>query len=443
MSGAPHAAEIEIQFADLHPSLTPQAAIVEANRCLNCFDAPCTAACPTHIDVPAFIKKIARDNLRGSALRILNSNVLGLSCSRVCPVDVLCEGSCVMHARGERAIEIGMLQRYAMEAFYAAGAHVNWNSVNARSERIACIGGGPASLACAAELRRQGFPVTIFESRPEAGGLNTYGVAEYKLSAGDSLREVDFIRSLGVEIVTGKRVGEDIPVEELEAKFDTIFIGAGLGTGHGLETTASASPPVIDALRFIEAYKSRRPMTTGSRVLVVGGGNTAIDAACASKRLGADDVLLVYRRSEVEMPAFKFEIAHSRHEGVRILFQLEPAGLYAEGVEFVRMRLTTPDAGGRRTAEPEPGSETRIECDTVITAIGQSKLLQLLSTFHGVHLRKGAVVIDPATGQTSNPKYFAGGDCVSGGREVVDAAAEGKRAALGIASMLSGKSVRG
>ena len=435
---------IDAIFSDIHPSLSHQAAIVEANRCLNCFDAPCTTACPTHIDVPGFIGKIARGNLRGSALRILDANILGLSCSRVCPVDVLCEGSCVMHGRGERPIAIGLLQRHAMERFYESGARMTLPVAPQRAQHVACVGGGPASLACAAELRRFGFPVTIFESRAIAGGLNAFGVAEYKLNASDSRREVDFVRSLGVAIETGATVGENLSLEELESNYAAIFIGIGLGAGSRLENAAGGTRG-IDALRFIEAYKKREPVPVGRQVIVIGGGNTAVDAACAAKRLGAGEVTLAYRRREREMPAFAFEIAHARAEGVNLLFQVEPFAFHAGAtvgspvgsMEFRRTRLTEPDASGRPGIEPDFGTEFAIPCDMLITAIGQSKLLELLERFQTVELRDGRVVIDPATGRTSNSKYFAGGDCVSGGREVVDAVADGKRAARGIAAMLS------
>ncbi len=429
---------IETRFQDLHPALSAQSAVVEANRCLNCFDAPCMGACPTHIDIPGFIKKIARDNLRGSALRILDANVLGLSCSRVCPVDVLCEGSCVMHGRGERAIAIGLLQRHAMEHFYDNGAQVPWKPAAERQQRVACIGAGPASLACAAALRRTGFSVTIFEKRSLAGGLNSHGVAEYKLQVSDSLREVEFIRSLGVGIETGKSVGDDISLQELERQFDAIFLGIGLGESHPLNLSGEGAPEIIDAMRYIEAYKMRAPFPTGARVVVIGGGNTAIDAACAAKLLGAAEVTIAYRRGEEEMPAFAFEIEHAREQGVSFLFQAAPVALTIGAVEFQRMRLTVPDASGRRKSEPEPGTGFTVPCDTVIPAIGQSKLTGLLQQVAKIKLDHGSVVIDSSTGRTSNPKYFAGGDCVSGGREVVDAVADGKRAALGIAEALGG-----
>lgn len=429
---------IETRFQDLHPALSEQAAVVESNRCLNCFDAPCMSACPTHIDIPGFIKKIARDNLRGSALRILEANVLGLSCSRVCPVDVLCEGSCVMHGRGERPIAIGLLQRHAMEHFYNHGAHVPWKPAVERPQRIACIGAGPASLACAAALRRDGFSVTIFEKRALAGGLNSHGVAEYKLQVSDSQREVEFIRSLGVAIHTGKSVGDDISLQELEREFDAIFLGIGLGESHLLNLSGEDAPNVIDAMRYIEAYKLRAALPAGPRVVVIGGGNTAIDAACATKLLGAEEVTIAYRRGEEEMPAFAFEIEHAREQGVGFLFQAAPTALKPGAVEFQRMRLTGPDASGRRRSEPEAGTEFTVPCDTVISAIGQAKLIGLLEQVANIKLNHGSVVIDSATGHTSNPKYFAGGDCVSGGREVVDAVSDGKRAALGIAEAVRG-----
>jgi dihydropyrimidine dehydrogenase (NAD+) subunit PreT len=330
------------------------------------------------------------------------------------------------------------LQRHAMEHFYRSGAQVAWNPAVERPQRVACIGAGPASLACAAALRRAGFAVTIFEKRALAGGLNSYGVAEYKLQVSDSLREVEFIRSLGAAIETGKSVGDDISLQELENKFDAIFLGIGLGESHALNLSGEDAPQVIDAMRYIEAYKMRAPLPAGARVVVIGGGNTAIDAACAAKLLGAEEVTIAYRRGEHEMPAFAFEIEHAREQGVGFLFQAAPVALKSGATEFQRMRLTVPDASGRRKSEPEPGTEFTVPCDTLIPAIGQAKLIGLLEQVANIKLSKGSVVIDSATGRTSNPKYFAGGDCVSGGREVVDAVADGKRAAQGIVEALGG-----
>jgi glutamate synthase (NADPH/NADH) small chain len=265
-------------------------------------------------------------------------------------------------------------------------------------------------------------------------------VAEYKLQVSDSLREVEFIQSLGVVIETGKSIGDDISLRELEHDFDAIFVGIGLGDSHLLNLSAEDAPHIMDAMRYIEAYKMRAPLAAGARVVVIGGGNTAIDAACAAKLLGAQEVTIAYRRGEEEMPAFAFEIEHAREQGVGFLFQATPVALKSGAVEFQRMRLTQPDASGRRKAEPEFGGEFTIPCDSVITAIGQAKLMGLLQQVASIELNEGCVVIDSSTGRTSNPKYFAGGDCVSGGREVVDAVADGKRAALGMVEAFSGQS---
>ncbi len=416
------------RFPELHPALDSQSALAEANRCLFCFDAPCTAACPTHIDVPRFIKKIATGNVRGSALAILDANILGLSCSRVCPVDVLCEGNCVLHRYNRKPIEIGRLQRYAMDRFYA-NPKLPARAAVPVSIKVACIGGGPASLACAAELARNGVPVTIFDNRALPGGLNTYGVAEYKLRPADSLREVDLVRSLGVEFRQAE-VGSAVALDDLEKEFDYVFIGVGLGAMERLGIPGEQSQGVIDALRFIARYKTLPDFQIGRSVIVIGGGNTAIDAANAARRLGADDVHLFYRRTEKEMPAFSFEYDHSKVEGVQFHWLAQPVEIVeregrAVAVKFVETRLGPVDSKGRRVPEPIPGTEFAVACDTVIPALGQSRLTAAL------HLESsnGLIVVDRPTGRTSNPRYFAGGDCVNGGREVVDAVADGARAA--------------
>ena len=436
------------RFPELHPALDSQAALAEANRCLYCFDAPCMGACPTHIDVPRFIKKIATGNLLGSALTILDANILGLSCSRVCPVDVLCEGACVMRRYNGKAIQIGRLQRFAMDDFYTREATRPAPRAATVRERlppanapIACVGGGPASLACAAELRRLGHPVTVFDNRPLPGGLNTYGVAEYKLRASDSLREVDLVRSMGVEFRRAE-VGESIPLDDLEKEFALIFLGLGLGAMEALGIPGEDVAGVIDALHFIERYKTSPQLQVGRRVVVIGGGNTAIDAANAAKRLGAEEVHLFYRRTEKEMPAFAFEFDHSKVEGVRFHWLAQPVEIVqrdgrAAAVKFVATWLGEPDASGRRKAEPMPGSDFEVDCDMVIPALGQSRFMGLLHESRGIGLDGGSIAIDRPTGRTTNPRYYAGGDCANGGREVVDAVADGKRAALAMARRLA------
>jgi dihydropyrimidine dehydrogenase (NAD+) subunit PreT len=429
-------------FAEIHPPLGRREALVEANRCLYCFDAPCANACPTHIDVPTFIKKIASGNPGGSAITILNANILGLSCARVCPVDVLCEAACVMHRYNQRPIEIGRLQRHAMDYFYSSGRRLP-APLAEKPGRVACIGAGPASLACAAALRQRGFAVTVFDSRPQAGGLNTYGVAEYKLSPSDSRQEVDLVRALGVEFRLSVEIGGELRIKEMEEHFDIVFLGVGLGRTQPLDIPGETLPDVIDALRFIAEYKTNRGARVGRRVVVVGGGNTAIDAATAALRLGAEEVHVLYRRSETEMPAFEFEYDLAKQEGVRFHWLTQPVAIRGsaavESVECIRMELGPPDRKGRRQPAQVPGSNFLLPCDMVIPSIGQSRLLDFLSQFRDIRIEAGLVAVDAATGQTSNPRYFAGGDCVNGGREVVDAVAEGKRAAAGISGALEAR----
>jgi dihydropyrimidine dehydrogenase (NAD+) subunit PreT len=405
---------------ELHPPFAAQAAVVEANRCLNCFDAPCAGACPTHINVPQFIKKIAGANLMGSARTILDANVLGLSCGRVCPVEVLCEGACVLHNRGEKPIEIGRLQRHAMDYFYAHDGKLPQAAAQV-PKRVACIGAGPASLACAAELRMRGVSVTLFDKHPMAGGLITYGVAQYKFTPEDTRHEIDLVRALGVEFRNRIEIGRDISVAELERDFDAIFVGVGLGATLRLDIPGEQLSGVYNALDFIAAYKNYRPLPFSRNVAVIGGGNTAIDAALAARMLGAEEVTVLYRRLESDMSAFAQEYEMAKREGVRFLFHARPVAFAGQNhVEGVRCE-----------------SGAYVKCDTVIIAIGQLRLLEMLERVAGLHLSGGLVEVNSGTGQTANPKYFAGGDCVNGGREVVDAVAAGKRAARGIIEWLT------
>ena len=304
-----------------------------------------------------------------------------------------------------------------------------------KTASVACVGAGPASLACAAELRKRGYGVIVFESRSLPGGLNTYGVAEYKLRPGDSLREVDLVQSLGVEFRFGVTVGLDVPIEAVERDYAAIFLAVGLGPTQPLQLSGENLEGVVDALRFIADYKTAQTMPVGKRVAVIGGGNTAIDAANAAKRLGAEEVSLIYRRGESEMPAFFFEYENSKLEGVRFRFRTQPIAIRADSadprrvgsLECVQMELGAPDGSGRRKPETVKGSNFLIPCDMVISAIGQSRLRTFASEL---------AIVEPSTGRTNNSKYYAGGDCVNGGREVVDAVAEGKRAAQAIAADL-------
>ena len=421
--------QLRERFSELKRSLTPQAATIEANRCLYCFDAPCTAACPTHIDVPGFIKRIASGNLRGSALRILDANILGGSCARACPVDILCEGACVMHKQGRHPIRIGQLQRHAMDFFHASGEDVKTAPRGQRQLHVACIGAGPASLACAAEICRRGARATIIERRPLPGGLNTYGVAEYKLRAAESLKEIDLIRRMGVEFRFGAGIESAEDLRALESEFDFIFLGIGLGAMQQLNIPGEESDGVMNALELIAGYKTGRIRELAGTVVVIGAGNTAIDAANAARRLGAETVYLLYRRGESDIPAFDFEYEHSKVEGVQFLWRRQPVAIRkdAHGVlmlETVQVREID------HTLLPIPDSQYTIACHLVVPAIGQSPITDLMRDWCKIEVADGRIKTDRATGQTCNARYFAGGDCANGGREVVDAVADGKRSAL-------------
>lgn len=433
---APASEEIAARFPDLHPPFEATAAVTEANRCLYCFDAPCTAACPTHIDVPGFIKKIASGNLEGSAKRILDANILGASCARACPVDVLCEGACVLYRYNKQPIAIARLQRYAMDSLHSSGSAMPFSPGPDTGKSVALIGGGPASLACAAELRRRGIRAEIFDARPLPGGLNTYGVAEYKLPLAESLREIDMLAQLGVKfhfnvMVDAKHLGK------LESSHDAVFLGVGLGAIHKLGIAGEQLPGITNALDFIAAYKSAQITSAPERVAVIGAGNTAIDAANAAARLGAREVHIVYRRGPEQMSAFAFEYEHAKIEGVKFLWHAKPVAIQGrdrvETLELVRLEATQDGS-----LVPRPGENVRLAVDMIVLAIGQSSETEFLED-RRIRLERGRVVIDRVTGQTSNPKYFAGGDCVNGGREVVDAVADGKRAGAGIAAWLEGQ----
>jgi dihydropyrimidine dehydrogenase (NAD+) subunit PreT len=434
-SKAERTAELAARFADLHPPLEKTAAVTEALRCLYCFDAPCMGACPTHIDVPKFIKKIASGNLEGSARTILEANILGASCSRACPVQVLCEGACVMHRYNKQPIEIGRLQRFAMDALHASGAGLPFEAGVATGKRVALVGGGPASLACAAELRRRGVRAEIFDARALPGGLNTYGVAEYKLPLAESLREIDMLAQLGVEFHF-ETVVDAARLAELEAGYDAVFLGVGLGAIHQLGVAGEELAGVTNALDFIAGYKSGEIVSVPPKVAVIGAGNTAIDAANAAVRLGADEVTMVYRRGAEQMSAFGFEYEHAMQEGVRFLWHVAPVKVMGEqSVEALELARLEISADG--SLVPKQGENFLLAVDLVVLAIGQGTHTEFLSGGK-VRLERGCIVIDRATGQTSNPKYFAGGDCTNGGREVVDAVADGKRAGIGIAVWLEG-----
>jgi dihydropyrimidine dehydrogenase (NAD+) subunit PreT len=428
-------------MAELQPPYAPQEAAVEASRCLFCFDAPCIMACPTGIDIPSFIKKIETENIIGAARTILSANVLGASCARVCPTEVLCEGACVMVDRQRDPIKIGRLQRFATDYVYERGLDVLKSPAKKSGNRIAVIGAGPAGVGCAAELAQLGHSVVIFERRPLPGGLNTYGIAYYKMKPEISLAEMAMVERLGVEIRCGVEVGRHISAAQLQQEFDAIFIGIGLGEGQALGIPGEDLQGVDDALDFIEEIHSQplHKVAVGNSVIVIGCGNTAIDAVTQAKRLGAQKGLVAYRRSEAEMSAYHFEYELAQRDGATFYFNVLPIELLGDeagqvcAVKFVR---TETSKNGRLTLIP--GSEFIEPADMVLKAVGQSKQSTwLIQNFPALRLdKRGVVEHNPGTGQTSVPHLFAGGDCANGGREVVNAVGEGKKAAHGIHSFL-------
>jgi len=438
---------VEANMAEIAPPLTPQEAAIESNRCLFCFDAPCIQACPTGIDIPSFIKKIANGNLLGASRTILTANVLGASCARVCPTEVLCEGACVVLDREGEAVKIGRLQRYATDHVYQNGIQVLKAAAKISGKKVAIIGGGPAGLGCAGELAQLGHQAVIFEKKPYAGGLNTYGIAYYKMTPRASLEEVEMIERLGVEFRCGVEVGIDVTAGQLEKEFDAIFIGVGLGGGSKLGIPGENLPEVVEALDFIEQIHANplHHVSIGHRVAVIGGGNTAIDAVTQAKRLGAQKAVLIYRREQQKMSAYEFEQELAKTDGAEFIFNTVPLEIMADKRGHVAgLRLArTVSLNGK--VEVMPGSEFVEPFDMVIKSIGEQKQIDLLrKLFPALDLdKRGAIVYDRQTGQTNLPNVFTGGDCANGGREVVNAVAEGKKAARGIHAFLVGQKIAG
>ncbi len=428
MSGAADAGatRLERQLPDHRPVLTDAQALVESNRCLFCHDAPCVEACPTGIDIPGFIRRIATGNVRGAARTILSANLLGYSCARVCPVEVLCVGACVHQHAGNETIQIGRLQRFAVESVLSpalAATLLRRKPANGRS--VACIGAGPASLACAGYLALEGLECTVFEKRALPGGLNTTGVAPYKMYVEDSLAEVEFIRALGVDIRTGVEVGRDVPAARLLEEHAAVFIGVGLGPDSRLGLPGEQGPGVAGATAWIERLKVEPGFSLDgiAQAVVIGGGNTAIDAARELRHLGVQQVTLAYRRTEADMSGYAHELAQARAEGVLLMERAVPQ-------EFTR--AADGALSGVRFADGRS-----LACQLALVAIGQSPLPELLKAFPGVALEgKGRIVVDAATGRTGNPRVYAGGDAISGGELVVTAAQQGKRAARAICAQL-------
>ncbi len=363
----------------IHKPLSDLEVSIEANRCLYCYDAPCMTACPTHIDVASFINNIATGNLKGSAHDILLANPMGASCARVCPTDELCEGACVYHA-DDTPIRIGDLQRYSIDWVMRTGTKL-FEAGAPTGKSVAIVGGGPAGLSAARDLRLLGHAVTIFEAHTQLGGLNTYGIVPFRLSMDVAIWEAQYIVDLGVDVRTGVRIGEDVSVESLLAEFDSVVLACGMGNVPPLGIPGEELAGVWDALDFIERAKTGGTIgDLGNHVAVIGAGNTAIDALTCAKRMGVERVTMYYRRGESDMSAYDFEVEFAKHEGIEFRFFCAPVSLrgthdHVTAAEFVRTEVR--DGHVKSIA----GSEFLEPVTAVIRAIGQSRLLQTLHAF--------------------------------------------------------------
>ncbi len=421
-------------FADAHPNLTPMQAQVEAERCLYCFDAPCQTACPTSIDIPSFIARIAQGNLRGAAKAILEANPLGGMCARVCPTEVLCEQACVRNTSEDKPVEIGALQRHATDALFAKPGAPLFTRPATTGKRIAVVGSGPAGLACAHGLARQGHEVVILEARPKGGGLNEYGLATYKTAGGFAQQELDWLLSIGgIELRCGQQLGREFTLDTLLAEYDAVFLGLGLAGVNSLGLNEPELAGLRDAVDFIAELRQSNPkdVAVGRRVVVIGGGMTAVDAAVQSKLLGAEEVTIVYRRGPESMSASEVEQRWALQHGVTIRHWAAPKAVVAEGgtVRGMRFAYTALEAGKL----VESGEQFELPADQVLRAIGQT----LESAPAGIELQGGRIKTDDA-GRTSRARVWAGGDCRFGGRDLtVEAVEHGKRSALDIHAELT------
>jgi glutamate synthase (NADPH/NADH) small chain len=426
-------------FEELVSPLTRTDAIVEAERCLECggpyAEAPCVTACPAGVDVPGFVSAIARNDPDAAAATIFAENLLGGTCARVCPVEMLCEGACVLRHEGRKPIEIGRLQRFATDVALAGGAPLrrsrprNWYPV-------AVIGAGPAGLVCAGELAARGFDVTVYDERVEPGGLARFAIAPYRQQREPLPAEVRALQRLGVKFELGLGVDTADALAYVESFNDAVVLAVGMGPDADVTYAGDELPGVWNSLPFIEAIKTGNPPDVGRSVAVIGGGNTAIDVAREALRLGAAEVTLVYRRTRAEMPAYEHEVEEALEEGMRIEWLTVPLQFVGsaalEGVLCRRCRLGEPDASGRRKPEEMPGTDFLLPVSTAVKAIGQRPRTELFALVADLELEDGRLKVDPETGQTTNPKYFSAGDATNGGATVVEAVRGAKIAARGV-----------
>jgi glutamate synthase (NADPH/NADH) small chain len=440
--------QYEANFADIRPPFENKtAAVVEANRCLFCYDAPCTKSCPTSIDVPKFIKQITTDNVKGSAHTILVSNIMGAGCAKVCPVEKLCEGACVFNLLEEEPIQIARLQQYST----AIAMENKWQLFQRKTlpnspsgdggKKVAIVGAGPAGLSCAHVLSREGIDVTIFEKEAKGGGLMTYGIAAYKVTPQFCEDEVNYITAIGgIEIKYNQELGKDITLSQLKKEFDAVYLGIGVGVARQLDIPGEKLEGVVDAIQFIYDIRDKGypSVPVGDKVAVIGMGMTAIDAATQAKRLGAKEVTLIYRRTQDEMPCTEYELNIAKLDCCEIIWLAAPVKVKGSGGKVKqlvcsKMKLGDPDASGRRSPV-DTGETFTLDVDMVIKAAGQVPFEKLMNKFK-IQNSKGKIVIDDACA-TNIKGVYAGGDAVNGGKEVVDAVEAGKDGAKAILKYL-------
>ena len=429
-------ADYAVNFGDAHPPLTRPQALIEAERCYYCYDAPCATACPTGIDVPSFIHRIAQGNNRGAARALREANPLGGMCARVCPTEVLCEQACVRNTNEDKPVEIGALQRYATDAYMAQPGAPLFQRAADTGKRVAVVGAGPAGLACAHGLAVRGHAVVLFEARPKLGGLNEYGLASYKTPDNFAQKEVDWLLSIGgIEVRTGQQLGRDITLDGLLDGFDAVFLGLGL---QGVNTLGIAEPTATglrNAVDFIAELRQSPDLSTlpvGRRVVVIGGGMTAVDAAVQSRKLGAEEVTIVYRRGAEAMSASAVEQQWAQTNGVTIRHWAAPKEVLSEGGAVKGVRFAATALSGGKLVET--GETFTLEADMVLKAIGQTFVAEPVGS--RIALEGGRIATD-AEGQTSLPRVWAGGDCRVGGRDLtVEAVEHGKVAAVSIHAAL-------
>ena len=431
--------EIEKNFSDMHPPLERPEALVEADRCYFCFDAPCSTACPTGIDIPGFIQKIRSNNIKGSAHTILSENIMGGMCSRVCPTEILCEEVCVRTTLEGQPVRIGLLQRYATDSVIQDKLQL-FDRQETSGKHIAVVGGGPGSLSCAHRLAILGHQVTVLDAAEKAGGLNEYGIAAYKTVDNFARTEVDYILDIGgIDVRNGESLGKDFSLAELRAEYDAVFLGFGLGGVNELGLENDRAEGIVDAVEYISNLRqaeTKSELPVGRKVLVIGGGMTAIDVAVQSKQLGAEDVTIVYRRGPEQMGASEFEQNFAQTSGVRIRHWLAPVELQMNGrrVSGIQFEYTFLDENGRLQTT---GERCEMDADVVFKAIGQQVSWDDLGdTAEILEIKRGRIAVDE-TRRTSLADVWAGGDCIYGGEDLtVSAVQDGKIAAIDIDNFL-------